>query len=117
MWKYIFVLGVLTSILSCISSADESTGVVRGYVYAGSRPVCGIAVYAEANNQYTERATTSNKGFFVFLARLTGTVHVFVDDSSPSASRDVEIQPRFVEPVTLYVTSKEYTGQTDACKN
>lgn len=90
------------------SRADSNTGVVHGYVYAdnSTRPVCGVRVTAEANNQVTQTTYTDAKGFFVFIARFPGIVRVYADDSNPRADRLVDVHPALNAEPVLYVSSR-----------
>jgi len=88
--------------------ADSNTGVVNGYVYRTNthQPVCGIRVTAEADNQVTQQTYTDQHGFFTFISRFPGIVHVYADDSNPGADRLVDVHPMFISEPVLYVGSR-----------
>jgi len=88
--------------------ADSNTGVVHGYVYTANshHPVCGVHVTAEANNQVTQETYTDQQGFFTFISRFPGIVHVYADDSNPGADRLVEVHPTLNSEPVLYVGAR-----------
>jgi len=85
--------------------ADSNTGVIQGYVYGSNsrQPVCGVRVTAEANNQVTQSTYTDRQGFFTFISRFPGIVHVYADDATGGAERFVDVHPAFNAQPVLYV--------------
>ena len=103
------VVLLTTTVLPAV--ADQNTGTIRGYVYVAhsKTPVCGIRVYADSDNEMKAATVTDSKGFFVFISRRTGTVHIAVDDPNPFAERMVDIHPNFHADTVLYVNRRVHT--------
>ncbi|MBV8364623.1 MAG: hypothetical protein JO193_08680 [Candidatus Eremiobacteraeota bacterium] len=97
--------------------ADSNTGMVNGYVYRANthQPVCGVRVTAEADNQVTQQTYTDEHGFFAFISRFPGFVHVYADDSNPGAERLVDVHPMFVSEPVLYVGARATRAALERC--
>ncbi len=112
---------MLTALATLCSAApvfgDSNTGVVHGYVYAANthQPVCGVRVTAEANNQVTQSTYTDEQGFFTFISRFPGIVHVFADDPNPGADRLVDVHPALNAEPVLYVGSRATRAALARC--
>ena len=109
---------VLSSGLAIPAIADSNTGVVHGYVYAANshRPVCGVRVTAEADNQVTQDTYTDQQGFFSFISRFPGIVHVYADDSNPAADRLVDVHPMMLSEPVLYVSARATRAALGRCE-
>ncbi|MBV9277952.1 MAG: hypothetical protein JOZ97_06925 [Candidatus Eremiobacteraeota bacterium] len=109
MFPRITVVSALALLCSALPVlADSNTGVVNGYVYRANthQAVCGIRVTAEADNQVAQQTYTDEHGFFTFISRFPGIVHVYADDSNPGADRLVDVHPMMLSQPVLYVGSR-----------